>query len=150
MSKHPVDENCIFCKIVAGTIPSACVYEDEEVYAFLDVNPISRGHVLVVPRGHYRTLLNLPAGTGEALVSAMRVVAGALMEHCGCGGFNCISNNFSPAGQLVFHSHWHVVPRFDGDGLSAWPGGKYKDDTEMRQLAESIKERAAPARRRNL
>ncbi|MDR0826310.1 MAG: HIT family protein [Desulfovibrio sp.] len=143
MPSRPFDADCIFCKIVSGTIPSACVYEDADVYAFLDINPISRGHALVVPRGHYPTLLDLPAGEGEALLSALRRVAGALMAECGCGGFNCISNNFGVAGQVVPHFHWHIVPRVDGDGLSAWPGGKYKDNAGMGQLAKSIKERAA-------
>lgn len=137
---YPVDASCLFCKIIAGEIPCARVYEDDAVLAFLDINPISRGHTLVVPKGHYPTLLDFPAAEGEALVRALRRVALALHETMQSGGFNCIQNNFGPAGQMVFHSHWHLVPRHEGDGLADWPGGKYKDTGEMQKLATAIAE----------
>lgn len=137
----PTDDECIFCKIIAGKIPCAKVYEDDRILAFLDINPIARGHTLVVPKGHYPTLLELPASEGEALLNAMRLVARAVYEETGAGGFNCIQNNFGPAGQMVFHSHWHIIPRFDNDGLPDWPGGKYNDIAEMQQLAYSVNAR---------
>lgn len=140
-----VDENCLFCKILAGSIPSAKVYEDEHVLAFLDINPIAKGHTLVVPKAHYSTLLELPASGGQALLNAMKTVAKALQEETGCGGFNCIQNNFAPAGQMVFHSHWHIIPRFDNDGLPDWPGGKYGGNEEMQQLAGAINARITSA-----
>jgi histidine triad (HIT) family protein len=139
--KHKKDPTCIFCKIIAGEIPCARVYEDENVLAFLDINPIAKGHTLVVPKGHFPTLLELPESEGEALLKALRLVAGAVKEETGAGGFNCIQNNFTPAGQMVFHSHWHIIPRFDNDGLPDWPGGQYADTDEMRQLARSISAR---------
>jgi histidine triad (HIT) family protein len=135
---HIVDENCIFCKIIAGGIPCARVYEDERVLAFLDINPIARGHTLVVLKGHYPTLLDVPAGEGESLLKAMSRVAGALLSVTKAGGFNCLQNNFRCAGQMVFHAHWHLVPRFDNDGLPDWPGGKYADESAMRELARAI------------
>lgn len=131
---------CIFCKIIAGEIPCARVYEDDSILAFLDINPIAAGHSLVVPKRHFPTLLDLPASEGEALLRAMRLVADAVKKETGAGGFNCIQNNFAPAGQVVFHSHWHIIPRFDNDGLPDWPGGCYAGD-EMQQLARSIKAR---------
>ncbi|MCL1939849.1 MAG: HIT family protein [Desulfovibrionaceae bacterium] len=139
--KHKKDPACIFCKIIAGEIPCARVYEDENVLAFLDINPIAKGHTLVVPKGHFPTLLELPESEGEALLKALRLVAGAVKKETGAGGFNCVQNNFAPAGQMVFHSHWHIIPRFDNDGLPDWPGGQYADTDEMQQLARSISAR---------
>jgi len=137
----PKDDTCLFCKIVAGDIPCARVYEDDAILAFLDINPIAKGHMLIVPKGHYPTLLDCPESEGEALLKAMRLVAKAVREETGAGGFNCIQNNFAPAGQMVFHSHWHIIPRFDHDGLPDWPGGAYADTDEMQQLARSISTR---------
>lgn len=134
-------QDCIFCKIIAGDIPCARVYEDETILAFLDINPIARGHTLVVPKAHYPTLLDVPDSEGEGLIRAMRRIARAVQEESGAGGFNCIQNNFGPAGQMVFHSHWHIIPRFDKDALPDWPGGRYADSDEMRQLARSISAR---------
>jgi len=137
----PVDENCLFCKIVAGSIPCAKIYEDDDILAFLDINPTARGHSLVVPKGHYPTLLELPADEGPALVNAMRLVAKAVMQECGADGFNCIQNNFSAAGQMVFHSHWHVIPRFENDGLPDWAGKPYANADDMHMLAKAVQQR---------
>ncbi|MDL2216625.1 HIT family protein [Desulfovibrio sp. OttesenSCG-928-M14] len=138
---YPMDASCLFCKIIAGELPCARVYEDNAILAFLDINPISRGHTLVVPKGHYPTLLDFPDSEGEALVRAMRLVAAALHETLQSDGFNCLQNNFGPAGQMIFHAHWHLIPRYEGDGLTHWPGGKYKDNDDMRQLALDINQR---------
>lgn len=136
----PVDDNCIFCKIIAGSIPCAKLYEDDNILAFLDVNPIAKGHSLIVPKGHYPTLLDLPESEGEVLLRAMRLVAAAVKNHCKADGFNCIQNNFSAAGQMVFHSHWHIIPRFNNDGLPDWPGKPYSDNEEMQALARAVRE----------
>lgn len=141
-SGRPVDESCLFCKIAAGTIPCARVYEDDHILAFLDINPASRGHTLVVPKGHYPTLLDFPQELGEPLVRALRLVAKAVQEETGAGGFNCLQNNFAPAGQVVFHSHWHIVPRFENDGIPDWPGAPYGNPAEMEELARSIRARS--------
>ena len=134
----PRDASCIFCKIIAGEIPCARIYEDDDVLAFLDINPIARGHTLVVPKGHYPTLFELPASAGARLLPAMSRIAKAVQQELGAGGFNCIQNNFRAAGQMVFHTHWHIIPRFDNDGLPDWQGGEYSGNEEMRQLAASI------------
>lgn len=133
--------DCIFCKIIAGDIPCAKVYEDEQTFAFLDLCPVTKGHTLVVPKKHCPTLLDVPPGTGEALIKALQLVAAAVQEETESSGFNCIQNNFSAAGQVVFHSHWHVIPRTDGDGLEAWPGSNYSSSNEMQQLAMSVNAR---------
>jgi histidine triad (HIT) family protein len=140
-NQYPVAPDCIFCKIIAGEIPCARVYEDVDILAFLDINPIARGHTLVLPKGHYPTLLDLPAVVGTPLMRALRLVASGVKQATESSGFNCIQNNFSSAGQMVFHSHWHIIPRYDNDGLPDWPGGRYADSAEMQQLAFSINSR---------
>lgn len=140
----PVQNDCIFCKIIAGELPSARVYEDEHTIAFLDINPTAKGHTLVAPKGHYATLLEMPDHLGEALLRALRLVASAVFQETKASGFNCLQNNFRSAGQMVFHSHWHIIPRHDNDGLADWPPGeKYADSDEMQQLARSINSRIA-------
>lgn len=136
--EKPYDRNCLFCKIIAGEIPCAKIFEDDNTLAFLDINPIAKGHTLVVPKGHFPTLLDFPASEAGPLIDALRRVAGAVQKETGAGGFNCIQNNFGPAGQMVFHSHWHIIPRFEKDGLTDWPGGAYAGTDEMNQLARSI------------
>lgn len=132
-------EDCIFCKIAAGQIPCSRIYEDDKVVAFLDLNPVALGHALVVPKVHAATILDLPAGFGEAVIFAMSKVGGAQMSALGADGFNCLQNNFAAAGQEVMHLHWHVVPRFTGDGLSlGWNPGKYNDRQEMSLLAKKL------------
>ena len=140
---YPTEPACIFCKIIAGEIPCARVYEDADVLAFLDISPIVKGHTLVLPKAHHPTLLDLPVSLGEPLMRALRLVAKGVQEATNATGFNCIQNNFRSAGQMVFHSHWHIIPRFDGDGLADWPGGHYTDNDEMQRLALSINARIA-------
>ena len=134
-----MDDSCIFCSIIAGAIPCARVYENDRVLAFLDINPIAEGHTLVVLKNHYPTLLDVPADEGEALLRALRAVAGGVLKATQAGGFNCVQNNFRCAGQVVFHAHWHIIPRYDKDGLPDWPGRPYDDNASMQQLARSIR-----------
>lgn len=135
---HNAVDDCLFCKIVAGKIPCAKVYEDDDVLAFLDINPVAEGHTLVVLKEHYPTLLETPPAKGEVLLRALRLVGGAVLKATQAGGFNCVQNNFSCAGQMIFHSHWHIIPRFEDDGLPVWPGGQYADSEVMQQLAKAI------------
>lgn len=137
--ERPVDESCLFCKIIAGSIPCVRVLETDDILAFLDISPCAKGHTLVVPKGHYPTLLDFPSELGTPLLDALRRVGNAVMEATGAGGFNCLQNNFAPAGQMVFHSHWHIVPRFEKDGIPDWPGTPYANPDEMEQLAQSIR-----------
>lgn len=133
-----MDDNCLFCKIIAGAIPCAKVYEDSDILVFLDINPIAKGHSLVVPKGHYPTLLDMPPDEGQNLLHVLKLVSKAILKESGAGGFNCIQNNFAPAGQMVFHSHWHIIPRFENDGLPDWPGKPYANTDEMQNLARAI------------
>ncbi|MDR1360505.1 MAG: HIT domain-containing protein [Deltaproteobacteria bacterium] len=140
---RPVDEACLFCRIIAGAVPCARVYEDDAVLAFLDINPVRPGHTLVVLKGHYPTLLDVPLEEAEGLFAALKTVAAALRAELRAGGFHCLQNNFSVAGQTVFHAHWHLIPRAAQDGLELWTGRPYKDEAQMRQLAEALASRAA-------
>lgn len=135
-------QDCIFCRIAAGEIPSAKVYESETVLAFLDIAPVNEGHALVLPKAHHETLWDLPAELGEDLLRAVKAVADAVKVETGAQGLNLMQNNYEAAGQLVPHVHFHLIPRFDDDGLKLWPQKPYGDEAEMRQLAERIAARA--------
>jgi histidine triad (HIT) family protein len=134
----PKDSDCIFCKIVDGDIPCAKVYESETCLAFLDIAPVNAGHVLVLPKGHYPTLMDIPAELGCDLTEALSKVGKAVMEATGAEGLNLVQNNFEAAGQLVFHAHFHLIPRFSDDGLVLWPQGPYESKDEMSKIATDI------------
>jgi len=132
-------EECIFCKIIEGKIPSAKIYEDGKVVAFLDIMPANKGHCLVIPKNHSRSLSDMKDDDAEAAIKAARKVAKALSLSLGCPGFNLVMSNGREAGQVVFHSHIHIVPRFKDDGLKIkWTHTKYQDG-EMKEYADKIK-----------
>ena len=132
------DPDCIFCKIAAGEIPCAKVYESETCLAFLDIAPVHAGHALVLPKAHHPTLMDLPAELGSDLMQALSKVGAAVMEGTGADGLNLMQNNFEAAGQLVHHAHFHLVPRFADDGLRLWPQTAYDNPDEMAGLAKKI------------
>jgi histidine triad (HIT) family protein len=131
-------DDCIFCKIVRGEIPSAKVYEDEAVYAFLDIKPTNPGHTLIIPRSHYENVYTIPDEVLSAMASATKTLAIAVKRAVDADGINLIMNNDSAAGQLVFHAHLHVVPRLQSDGFRHWSGKAYKPG-EMESVAQKIK-----------
>ena len=132
------DANCIFCRIAKGEIPCAKVYEDENVLAFLDLAPVHPGHTLVIPKEHYRDMLEFPAGMGSAIFAAVQKVAAAVVKATGAQGFNIMQNNGIAAGQTMFHIHWHIIPRFDNDGLEMWKQGVYADTEAMQNMAADV------------
>src|SRR6201994_3617663 len=111
------DPNCLFCKIVAGEIPSERVDEDERTVAFMDINPATRGHALVIPRAHSANLLEIDAEDLAATVAAAQRLARSAVERLGADGVNLINSCGSAAWQTVFHFHIHVIPRYEGDPL---------------------------------
>lgn len=111
------DPDCIFCKIVAGELPSLVVAEDERTVAFLDVNPATPGHTVIVPRSHSRDLLTIGAEDLAACGAMAQRVAGQLSERLDAAGVNVINNCGSSAWQTVFHFHLHVIPRYADDPL---------------------------------
>lgn len=106
--------NCIFCAIAAGEIPCRRIYEDDETIAFLDINPCSEGHTLVIPKRHWRDLTDAPDEAVAAVMARVRKIAAHLREALPCDGFNILQNNGAAAGQSVGHLHFHIVPRRQG------------------------------------
>ena len=107
------DSNCIFCKIVAGEIPSRTIYEDEEFKVFLDASPASKGHALLVPKEHYTNLYTIDEDVVARAMKLAKKVAAHMTEKLGCEGLNLLQNNNEVAGQTVFHFHMHLIPRYD-------------------------------------
>jgi histidine triad (HIT) family protein len=134
------DENCIFCKIVAGAIPSFQVYSDDEVLAFLDIHPVSPGHTLVIPKAHYANLSSTPEPIVNKVVLAAKRIATAVMEATGSSGFNFSTANGSSAGQEVMHLHFHIIPRKDKSEFKPWSQREYKNG-QAAQIAAAIKEK---------
>lgn len=134
------DDNCIFCKIANGDIPSATVYEDDDFRAILDLGPASKGHTLILPKNHYADLLELDDETSAKVLKVAAKIGAAMKKGFGCAGFNLVQNNGIAAGQTVFHFHLHVIPRYeDGGAMCAWVPGAYAGD-EMAQTAEKIRQ----------
>ena len=122
-----MENDCIFCKIIRSEIPSRKVYEDDSVYVFLDLHPVNLGHTLVVPKAHSRNILEITEEDLAAIASAAKRVSQALMEG-GATGVNVMMNNEAPAGQVIFHTHCHVVPRYEGDGFTHWRGAPQTEE----------------------
>lgn len=130
--------DCIFCKIVRGEIPSYKIYEDDETFAFLSIGPNNPGHTLVIPKDHIENVYDLDEKHYGPVMRAVKKVAVAVKKGMHADGINVHMNNDGPAGQVIFHAHIHIIPRFVGDGLKHWPDGKYKDgEAEIAQ--EKIK-----------
>ncbi|MBN2154058.1 MAG: HIT family protein [Candidatus Lokiarchaeota archaeon] len=135
---NPVPD-CIFCKIVAGTIPSRKFYEDDAVIGFLDINPAAPGHTLVVPKQHFKLIVD---GTEEQVQKAfigVRNVAGRLRSKLGCNAFNILVNQGREAGQAIEHFHVHIIPRVEGDGMRVNPPDRKMKDPEMDQILSKLR-----------
>jgi histidine triad (HIT) family protein len=130
---------CLFCAIVAGEAPAAIALEEEHLVGFLDIRPLFKGHVLLVPRTHVVTLVDLPAELRDPFLEAGQRLCRAMTDELGAqGSFVAMNNTVS---QSVPHLHLHVVPRTKGDGLRGffWPRRKYADDQEAADYAERIR-----------
>jgi histidine triad (HIT) family protein len=109
------DDDCIFCKIANGDIPSATLYEDEEFRVILDLGPASKGHALILPKEHYPNLYELPDELAGKAILLAKKMAVKMTKALDCDGFNIVQNNGEPAGQTVFHFHMHLIPRYKND-----------------------------------
>jgi len=131
--------DCVFCRIRDGEIPSQKVFDDARCFAILDINPISWGHVLVLPKDHHETWVDLPADLAAHLAQATQKVAAAVKKAAGAEGFNLLMNNHRCSGQAIFHAHFHVIPRKTNDGKSfEWKTKPY-DPGQLEKAAEAVK-----------
>ena len=131
-------EDCIFCKIVSGEIPSQRLYEDDDTFVFLDINPLQEGHTLVIPKIHTRDLFDTDADVYMKIMKAVQQVGPAIKTVTGAEGFNVIANVGSAAGQTVFHTHFHIVPRYENDDIVTW-NHKGATQEELIATAEKIR-----------
>jgi histidine triad (HIT) family protein len=131
-------DDCIFCKIIRGELPSYKVYEDEKTIGFLDIRPVNAGHTLVVPKKHSHNIFDIAPEDWAALAEASRVISIAIEKGLGADGVNIAMNNREHAGQVVDHPHLHIIPRFKGDGLKLMPQRTY-DDKEAEPVAAKIR-----------
>lgn len=142
MSVDPRADDCIFCSIVAGEIPSRTVFENDAVLAFLDVDPLAPGHTLVIPKAHYETLGDVPDDVATAVFAAILEVTNAVERAVDADASNVGFNNGQASGQEVPHLHGHVIPRFDGDGgnpIHAVAGTPPDlSDEELDDIAENV------------
>ena len=131
-------ENCIFCKIANGEIPSATLYEDEDFKVFLDLSPTSFGHALIIPKEHYRNLFELDDSIAlKALVLAKKV-ATAMKKSLNCDGLNILQKNGEVAGQTMFHFHIHVIPRYKNDNTQIIFDQKSLTEEDAHKIIDSI------------
>jgi histidine triad (HIT) family protein len=135
--------NTIFSRIISGEIPAAKVYEDEQTLAFLDIRPAARGHVLVVPKEEYTSLLDMPVELVAAVARTVQIVATAIMHGLRAEGFTVVQNDGTAAGQTVFHYHVHISPRWQGDSpIVQWIQSK-PEQPELQAVANQLKQHIA-------
>lgn len=131
-------DNCIFCKIINGEIPSFTVYEDNDFKAILDLSPATKGHTLIIPKEHSITLLDLSDEKSEKLISVTKKIVSALKSVLGFSNYNLIQNNGRVAGQTVEHFHLHIIPRYSVEELTLWVPHE-NDPSVNANLANEVK-----------
>ena len=130
--------DCIFCRIAAGEVPTEVILDTPRVLAFLDIAPVNYGHTLVIPKEHHQNLLDLPDGLWTEMGRVSRQVALGLQKALHAGGVNLGMNNGDTAGQVVFHAHLHVIPRYLNDGLFLFPQGEYQPG-DMERVGQRLR-----------
>lgn len=130
--------DCIFCKIVSKDIPGKIVYENEQVLAFLDINPVARGHTLIIPKKHATDIFDLDEESAGEILKAAKKISTAIMQSLGASGVNLLNANRKEAGQTVFHYHMHIIPRYSEDSIKVWPNSGYKE-SNLDGVADAIK-----------
>lgn len=131
-------DECIFCKIIKGEIPCEKIYEDDDTLAFIDIAPVKKGHTLVIPKQHHKDIFDTPDELLEKVIVTGKKVALAVKEAVGADGISFGQSNGKAAGQVIFHLHFHIMPRFNDDGLTHWPKEEYTEG-EMKEFAQKIK-----------
>ncbi len=129
--------DCIFCKIVNKELPCYKIYEDNDFLAFLDIQPIAKGHTLVIPKKHYSNFSKTPTEILAKIMPLVQKIGLAVQKATGADGFNIGLNNGSSAGQIIMHTHFHIIPRFTGDQLATWPSIKCSEE-EFKKINKEI------------
>lgn len=133
-----MEENCIFCKIADGEIPSKTLYEDDMFRVILDINPASKGHALILTKKHFKNIYEMDNVTASEVFVLAKRMAKAMTEALGCDGFNIVQNNGEVAGQTVFHFHLHLIPRYTNDGIQFNMEGKEAKDYNLDDIQAII------------
>lgn len=133
-------EDCIFCKIANGEIPSKSLYEDDDFKVILDLGPATKGHALILPKDHYANLYELPENTAAEAMKLAKTMAAKMTEKLHADGFNLVQNNGEAAGQTVMHFHLHLIPRYENDGQHIlWRPGSASPE-ELEEIQKQITE----------
>jgi histidine triad (HIT) family protein len=134
-------EDCVFCKIIKKElqIPSD-IYENESIFVFLSRDPVSKGHALIIPKKHFANIYEVDDETARALGIGLRQVSSAVKKAMNAHGINIHMNNDKAAGQEVFHAHFHIIPRYVGDGRMHWKAGDGYKKGEVEEIAKTIRE----------
>jgi len=133
------NENCIFCKIASGDIPSYTLYEDNLFKVFLDLSPTSFGHALLIPKEHYANLFELNDETASKALVLAKKIAAAMKSSLQCDGFNLLQNNGEIAGQTIFHFHIHMIPRYKNDNTKIIFDQKSLKDEDAKKIIDTVK-----------
>lgn len=134
------DNNCIFCKIANGEIPSKTLYEDDKFRVILDLGPATRGHALILPKDHYKNIYVIPDEMAADAMILAKKMAIKMTQALHADGFNIVQNNNEIAGQTVFHFHIHLIPRYEGDGQNInWVPGEMSQE-ELEEIKKQISE----------
>lgn len=132
-------DTCIFCKIVRGTVPAVKFYEDDEILGFMDIHPNTKGHALIIPKDHIENIYGMSQEMAARLMMAAQKVCVGIKNGVDADGVNIVMNNESAAGQVIWHAHIHIIPRYNEDG--GYVGKKYTYITgEMEEIAKNIQE----------
>ena len=130
------DDNCIFCKLANGDIPTNSIYEDEDFNVILDASPATKGHALILPKQHFANLYEIDDETLAKVAKLSKKIVAYETEALKCDGYNIVQNNGETAGQTVFHYHMHLIPRYDSDdnkGVVEWNHKEFSDE-EMSEI----------------
>lgn len=131
------DDNCIFCKLANGEIPTATLYEDEDFRVILDASPAAKGHALILPKQHYANLYELDDSVASKVLVLAKKMITKMTDILGCDGYNIVQNNGEAAGQTVFHFHMHLIPRYKEDGVGiTWTPGSLTDEVKEEILSK--------------
>lgn len=134
------DNNCIFCKLANGEIPTNTLYEDDMFRVIFDLSPATKGHAIIIPKEHYKNLFELPDEEASKVIIVAKKLANVMMEIFEADGFNLIQNNNECAGQTVFHFHMHLIPRYEDDSVNKfWTPGEVDNET-LAKWSVQIKE----------